>query len=163
VTALEELVTALRSARELVFRLESEQDYPDDPQWIAYQAGQAWEQNEDLAEWTSLVRANRDRGVPMERVHVVVPPWTDYVRFEVERHYPHNLAAGEDVRLVHAARPWPVPDFWLVDYTRAWLLDYDRDGNMTVIEATERSLPYLRRCRQDARAASVPLPVSATR
>lgn len=151
---LDDLVDALRGARLSVFRLEVRQHYADDPQWQAFLAGEAWDKNDDLAAWTELVRSNVDRGVTMQRVHVVTQPWTPYVRFEVEQHYPHNRDAGEDVRLVHAEEPWDAPDFWLVDDLRAWLLVYDSNDAMTVVRADERALPALRQWRNQAVASS---------
>lgn len=160
---LDDLVGALRTAEVSVFRLEARQDYADDPQWQAFLAGKAWEKNDDLEAWCDLVRSNTARGVVMERVHVVTQPWTPYVRFEVEQHYPYNRAAGEDVRVVHAEEPWDAPDFWLVDDERAWILLYDSRGAMTVVRASERSLPSLRRWRDQTLAGNVDLssPLSA--
>ena len=162
-TELDALVAALRGAQRSVFRLEARQHYGDDPQWQAYVAGERWQDNADLAAWCDLVRANTARGVSMQRVHVVTQPWSPYVHFEVEQHYPFNQGAGEGVRLVHAAEQWNAPDFWLVDDRCAWLLDYDPDGTMTVVRATEQELPTLREWRDRAVAdtaagVSSPLP-----
>lgn len=160
---LDDLVSALRTAEVSVFRLEARQDYTDDPQWQAFRAGQEWEDNDDLSAWCELVGSNTARGVTMVRVHVVTRPWTPYVRFEVEEHYPHNRDAGEDVRVLHTERPWDAPDFWLIDDTRAWMLVYDPDGVMTVVRASDRSLPPLRQWRDQALAATADLssPLSA--
>lgn len=162
-SGVDELVDALRGAQFSVFRLEARQDYADDPQWQAFLAGQDWEKNVDLAAWTELVRSNVARGVTMQRVHVVTRPWTPYVRFEVEQHYPHNREAGEDVRLAQAEQTWDAPDFWMVDDTRAWLLIYDSDGAMTIVRAAERDLPTLRQWRDQALASTADLnsPLSA--
>lgn len=156
-STLSDVVTDLRTARESVFRLECRQDYPDDPQWQTYLAGGDWTANDDLAGWRELVSANRERGVTMTRVHVVTIPWTPYVRFEVGQHYPYNLAFGEKVRLVHAEQPWSYPDFQLIDDERAWLLDYDPSGKLSAVRAAERTLPTLRKWRDEALATSVPV------
>ncbi|MGQ0575958.1 MAG: DUF6879 family protein [Pseudonocardia sp.] len=154
---LDELVDALRGAQRSVFRLEARQDYPDDMQWQAFIGGHDWEKNDDLAAWTELVRSNVARGVMMRRVHVVTRPWTPYVRFEVEQHYPHNREAGEDVRLVQVEDVWDAPDFWMVDDRRAWLLVYDTGGRMTVVRAAEDALVVLRQWRDQALAGAVGL------
>ncbi|MEJ2886183.1 DUF6879 family protein [Actinomycetospora aeridis] len=159
--ALAELASAISDARQSVFRAEYLQDYPDDPQWWAYQQGHDWTANEDLAAWCALVRANVERGVTMQRVHVVTTPWTPYVRFEIEQHYPFNLAAGEEVRLLTVLMQSARKDFWLVDDERGWLLDYADDGTMTVIEASERTLPILRDWRDAALGMSTTLAMPA--
>lgn len=149
-TALADLVEALRTAQRSVFRLEVGQHYDDDPQWQSYRRGERWWDNADLRAWCDLVRANHERGVSMRRVHLVIPPWTAYVRFEVGEHYPYNRRAGEDVQIVEVETPWEAPDFWLVDDQRAWLLDYAEDGAMTVVPAAEQDLPELRAWRDRA-------------
>lgn len=161
-TAFEDLLDALQTAQTSTFRLEGHQDYPDDELWQMHQRGEWWEQDPDLAEWCALVSANADRGVTMTRVRLVTEPWTDYTRWEIEQHFPHNLRAREDIRLWHTAGGVRVPDFHLVDDSRAWLLSYDQDGAMTVVEATERALPSLRVWRDDALARSQPLTLSAS-
>ncbi|MEJ2860556.1 DUF6879 family protein [Actinomycetospora flava] len=159
---LAKLVEAISSARTSVFRLEARQHYADDPQWQSYERGEAWQRNADLRAWTEIVSSARARGVTMQRVHVLTEPWTPYVRFEVEQHYPHNLAAGEDVRLVRAGRPWSVPDFWLIDDHRGWLMHYEDDGTLGVIvQATDRALSALRSWRDEALAASTPVATPA--
>lgn len=158
VTVLDDLVHALRTAQTSVFRAEYRQDYPDDPQWQSYQRGDDWTANDDLWAWCDLVSANTDRGVAMQRVHVVTEPWSPYVAFEVEQHYPWNQRAGEDVRLVRARHPWRVTDFWLVDDQRGWLLDYTRAGVMRPVPVPgEAELEALRDRRDEALAAAEPL------
>lgn len=162
-TALDDLVDALETAQRSVFRLEARQDYPDDELWQAHQRGEWWEQSADLTDWCSLVSATVDRGVTWTRARVVTEPWTPYTRWEIEQHYPHNLTAGEDIRLVRASEPWATVDFWLVDATRAWLLRYD-DGSMTVTEAVpELLLPAIRTWRDRALEVATPLKAPVSR
>jgi hypothetical protein len=143
VTALDDLLEALQTARSTVFRLEAHQDYPDDELWQAHLRGERWQQDPDLAWWSELVATNQSRGVTMSRVRVVTGEWTPYTRWEIEEHYPHNVLAGEDVRLARAQRACSHADFWLVDDERAWWLEYDEAGTMTVTEASPGSLPSL--------------------
>lgn len=156
-TAGADLVTALRTARSSVFRLEGHQDYPDDELWQAHLRGEAWEQDPELADWCSLVSATVARGVSWTRVRVVTEPWTLYTQWEIEQHYPHNRDAGEDIRFIRTPGPWPLDDFWLVDDERAWLLFYDPHDTMIVTETNQRSLPVLRTFRDKAlRLAKAP-------
>lgn len=161
VTVLDDLVHGLRTAQTSVFRAEYRQDYPDDPQWQSYRRGDDFTANDDLRAWCRLVSANTNRGVTMQRVHLVTEPWTPYVTFEVDQHYPFNIAAGEDVRLLTVPAPSARRDFWLIDDKQGWLLDYDTDGAMTVVEASERALPILRVWRDDALSASEPMVMPA--
>lgn len=155
-TALDDLVEALQDARSSVFRLEARQDYLDDELWQAYQRGEWWEQSDDLTGWCSLVSAAVDRGVTWIRARVVTEPWTPYTQWEIEQHYPHNVRAGESVRLC-GDTSWSWPDFWLVDNERGWVLEYAPGGAMTVEEATSRVLPVLRAWRDLALSRSEPL------
>lgn len=162
VTAFDDMLDALHTAQTSTFRFEGHQDYPDDELWQMHQRGQWWEQDPDLAQWCALVSGNADRGVTMTRVRATIEPWTDYTRWEIEQHFPHNLRAREDIRLWRTDGELRLPDFHLVDGARAWFLAYDPNGAMTVTEATERTLPTLRAWRDDALARSEPLTLSAS-
>ncbi len=161
-TALDDLVDALQSARDDVFRFEGRQTYSDDELWQQFLRGEWWEQDADLTGWCALVSATVDRGASWTRVRLVTEPWTDYTRWELEQHFPHNLTAGEDIRLLEARHEWRVSDFWMVD-GRAWLLDYDVHGVMTPVEVTGLAeFDALRGWRRDALAASTPMAAPAS-
>ncbi|HYR62015.1 MAG TPA: helix-turn-helix transcriptional regulator [Actinomycetota bacterium] len=86
---------------------------------------------DDLA-WQSNIRAHAAAGRPMQRVHVIRGPLTDYLRFEVEWGYPDNTAAGEDIGILHVG-DGELPelgeeDFWLFDDSTLVLMRYDEHG-----------------------------------
>jgi hypothetical protein len=86
-------------------------------------------------EWTALVGGERR----FSRVHVVVEPLTDYLRFESAWAYRSNVAAGEDVNILPVAEgEWPegIPrwDFWLFDSVRLLRMNYTPDGTMLAPE-----------------------------
>jgi hypothetical protein len=69
----------------------------------------------------------------VERVHVVTPPLSDYLRYEMEWGYDFNIVAGEDVRIIETRDPSELPfaaheDFWLFDDTHVVLMRYEEDG-----------------------------------
>src|SRR6476661_1142875 len=104
------------------FRLETLQCYGasgEDDSIRAFLAGQSPQPHPGKREWMALVGAGIRDGRTMQRVHVVIEPLTDYLRFEVAWSYAHSVAAGEEVRIISLAEgeSWPpgVPmcDFWL--------------------------------------------------
>ncbi|WP_410620902.1 DUF6879 family protein [Amycolatopsis sp. cmx-8-4] len=86
-----------------------------------------------LRTWLDDVRRGTDAGRRYSRVRVVTDPITDYLRFELAV-TPHNEAAGEDVRVLSAARaaelgPLPGTDFWLFDDRLVTVMHFDeREG-----------------------------------
>jgi hypothetical protein len=91
--------------------------------------------------WQQMIRRHRDAGRAAQRVHVVIEPLTDYLRYELTTSYRRNLEAGEVVGIVPATSSrWPpsIPnrDYWLFDDRDLWALDYDLQGRFVVAEQT---------------------------
>ncbi|MBX9387019.1 hypothetical protein K5M73_02005 [Streptomonospora halotolerans] len=87
-------------------------------------------------DWQQEVRDGTAAGRSYSRVHVVIEPLTDYVRFECASGYRSNIAAGEDVRILPARDGrWPagIPrmDYWLFDSRRLLVMDYAESGALT--------------------------------
>lgn len=84
-----------------------------------------------LTDWLSVVRAATAAGRTFQRVRVVTEPLTDYLRFELAV-APHNVAAGEEIRLLPAtqARGLRLPDhdFWLFDDSRLAIMQFERSS-----------------------------------
>ncbi len=151
---------AFETAQRSIFRLETLQYYAGDPNFDRYRAGEGWQDTESKRHWVDLVQRRVGQGVAMQRVHVVTEPWTDYVRFELTWSYPHNLAAGEDIRIVTAADPWPGPDFWMFDDRRVWSMSYDATGSLIRVEDVSASESTVQAClarKEQALAAAEPL------
>jgi hypothetical protein len=100
----------------------------------------------------------------LQRVHVVVEPLTDYLRYELTA-YAHNSCAGEEIRII-ATRTgeWPagVPqgqDFWLFDNADAWAMAYDPVGRFIAAEqmTSADEISRCQRWRDRALAQSMPL------
>lgn len=86
-------------------------------------------------EWTRIVGSGRR----FRRVHVVVEPLTDYLRFECARAYRSNVKAGEDVNILPVGEgSWPegIPrfDYWLFDSHQLVRMNYAPDGTMLTPE-----------------------------
>ena len=86
-------------------------------------------------EWARIVGSGRR----FSRVHVVVEPLTDYLRFECVWAYRSNVEAGEDVNILPVAEgAWPegVPrsDYWLFDSDQLVRMNYADDGTMLAPE-----------------------------
>ena len=102
---------------------------------------------------------------PVQRVHVVEEPLTDYLRFELTWSYLPNVHAGEDIRIVPVAPgdTWPCglperTDFWMFDFSVLYALRYDQDGSWIATEqVTDRSaIQQARHWRETAIQLGVP-------
>jgi hypothetical protein len=99
--------------------------------------------------WFALVQAATAAGKPIQRVHLISEPLTDYLRYEFA-YYQHSTAAGEDVRVLPRARTegldLPDRDFWLFDSRLAALMRFDRDGHLHGVELTDEPQVVARCC-----------------
>jgi hypothetical protein len=132
----EDFAAALHDYTRSYFRLETLQTYRGSGEdvWLAaFERGDlAPPPDPEQDEWEELLRAHRDAGHVMQRVHVVVEPLTPYLRFELAWMYALNTACGERVGIVDATRRWPaeVPrlDFHLFDDAHLFVAQYAQDG-----------------------------------
>lgn len=85
-------------------------------------------------EWTAMITSNVRAGKAVQRVHVVLEPLTDYLRFELTWGYEPNVVAGEDIRIIAVGQGdlWPEDvaqhDYWLFDSAGLYDMHYDSDG-----------------------------------
>ena len=115
--------------------------------------------------WLDQLRRERVEGRIRSRVHAIAGPLTPYLHYEIDWAYKGNAAAGEDIRIVHAAS-WETspfgtqpPDFYLLDDERVILLTYDEAGHWEggeILTDPNAVAPY-RRLRDTAMASSRPL------
>ncbi|MBF9071290.1 DUF6879 family protein [Streptacidiphilus fuscans] len=111
--------------------------------------------------WLTRVRAFQASGRWIGRVHVLVRPLTDYLRYEFAA-YAHNVAAGEDVRILDLTdQPnpgLPDQDFWLFDDQRVVEMRYRPDGSQISRDLLDApDLDQYRQWRDLALSLSVPL------
>lgn len=95
-----------------------------------------------IDEWCGMVRRGTREGKKFQRVHIVVEPLSDYVRFECAWAYRHNVVAGEDVRVIPIrSGEWPdgLPqqDYWLFDSVRLLVMTYAPDGSFVSAESID--------------------------
>ncbi|MFG2815215.1 DUF6879 family protein [Streptomyces sp. NPDC048410] len=109
--------------------------------------------------WVDRLHGYASAGRNVGRVHVVRRPLTEYLKFEFE-HYRHNVAAGEDVRILDVTdRPDPLagaPDFWIFDQARVVLMQYEVDGTQVGREVYEGDVTPFLELRRVAIAEAVP-------
>jgi hypothetical protein len=126
----------LANFRYSLFRLETLQAYSgssEDEAYAAHRAGQPIPVTPALRTWCDRVRRRVAAGAAVQRVHVVVEPPSEYLRFEVASYGP-NVEAGEDVRILPVRRggSWPADvghdDFWLIDSRELWAMFYAEDS-----------------------------------
>jgi hypothetical protein len=134
------------------FRLEVCQSYSmpyEDESFRRFLDGQNLAEDASIEEWLGIVRAARAAGKRMERVHVVVEPLSDYLRYELAWWYAANVAAGEDIRIIPTRKgEWPVGlpkhDFWLYDSNRVAVLHYDPAGHLYRVELVRDPVEVVR-------------------
>lgn len=119
-----------------LFRLETLDHYDvssDGGDFQRYLRGESGPDEQRKAVWHKVLQADLDRGVTTSRVHVVRSPLSDYLRYEFEWGYAHNLAY-EDIRILDLSdQPAPpelggIGDFWLIDSRRVAVMHYDPAG-----------------------------------
>lgn len=153
------LLDAFETAQHSIFRLETLQHYAGDPNFARFLAGEQWQDTDSKRHWCDLVRRKTSEGVTMQRVHVVIEPLTDYMRFELSWSYPQNAEAGEDISVLPTEKPWTPLDFWLFDDAQLWVMLYDEDGSLTEVRR-ETQVEVLRsvwKLKRIAVSSAVPL------
>ncbi|MEU3394994.1 DUF6879 family protein [Streptomyces albidoflavus] len=105
--------------------------------------------------WTQMVRTRN-----VGRVHIVSRPLSDYLRFEFERYYQHQAAAGEEIRILDVTdRENPLPnigDFWMFDKSTVVFMHYHPDGRQINRELYEGDPAPFIEYQRIAVAESVP-------
>jgi hypothetical protein len=132
----EEFNRLFQDFRYTAYRLETLQRYDvsyEQAEFSRFLAGEPRGEFPGIGAWCETVRQAVAAGKHMHRVHVVVEPLSDYVRFECGWAYEHTVDAGEDVRLVPmSAGDWPegLPyyDYWLFDSCDLVAMYYDEAG-----------------------------------
>jgi hypothetical protein len=157
----------LRGFDHTAFRLEVCQSYAmpyEDESFRRFLDDQDRVADDSMEEWLSLIRAARAAGKRMERVHVVIEPLTDYLRYELAWWYAANVTAGEEIRIIpsrHGQWPAGMPqhDFWLYDSSRVALLHYDPAGHLYRVELVRDPVAVVRHCawRDAAMHQAIPL------
>jgi hypothetical protein len=102
----------------------------------AYLAGSVPRVYPGKAAWVNLVSRAASAGLVMQRVHVVLGPLSDYLRYEIGWSYGLNVEAGEDVRILVAGDiPAEMPgDYWLFDSRTLARMNYGKGGRLASIE-----------------------------
>jgi hypothetical protein len=139
----------LQNFRRSAFRLETLALYqvPQEAEWFA-----EWRRSSKLPEltpendsWLELVAEARQHGRQIQRVHLITPPLTDYLRFEFALQAA-SVACGEDCRVAdqteHPELAGVDADFWLFDDQAAVVLDYDYEGRFLQASARDDARRY---------------------
>lgn len=142
----------LRGFEHTAFKLEVRQSYSvayEDESLRRFLDGEDLVVDAGMEEWLDIVQGARAAGKRMERVHVVVEPLSDYMRYELTWWYSANVAAGEDIRIVPVRKgQWPAGlpkhDFWLYDSNRVGILHYDPAGHLYRVELVHDPVEVVR-------------------
>ncbi|MFI6296176.1 DUF6879 family protein [Nonomuraea sp. NPDC050790] len=124
---------------------------PDDPSFLAFQGGPAFDRTEREQRWHRLIDTARSRGVTVRRARVVSLPASDYIRFEHAVTDSMNIAAGESVRWLPRRQTsdlaLPGNDFWLFDDRVIRFHHFAGDGSIVEDELCEDP-DIIRSCRR---------------
>lgn len=134
--APEEYERLFTSFQHTAYRLETLQRYTvpvEEESLRRFLAGESRPYDPDKEQWLNLIRGAIGAGKRMQRVHIVVEPLSDYVRFELMWEYPDNASAGEAIHAIGTGPgEWPddLPrhDYWLFDSRELCILRYDEKG-----------------------------------
>jgi len=134
----QEFAALLLGVRESAFRVEALPTYivPEEEEALAaFRRGDPLPPppSPGMIEWGGIVKRVVASGARMERVHVLPPKLTDYLRFEIEWGYATGTSAGEDIRLLPADAAAELGgrvtyEFWLFDDQTLVPVLYDDDG-----------------------------------
>ena len=136
-----------RSFQYTAYRLETLQHYDvpyEQEPFRRFLAGEPCPVDYATREWALNVRAQTAARKRFQRVHVVVEPLTDYLKFELTWPYAAHVEAGEEIRIIPVAEgSWPagVPghgrDYWLFDSCLLVRTHYDPAGRFVGAEITD--------------------------
>jgi hypothetical protein len=137
----------LQNFRRSAFRLETLAVYqvPQEAEWFAEwrRSGKLPELTPENDSWLKLVAEVRNQQRQIQRVHLVTPPLTEYLRFEFALQVA-SVACGEDCRVVdrteHPELAVADADFWLFDSQATVVLEYDQEGRF--LQASARDEPH---------------------
>jgi hypothetical protein len=140
ITDLDDVLGLCAEFEESRFRLETLQRYDvayEQARYAAFLAGEAIDLTPGA--WHESIRRHRALGKAVERVHVVIEPLSDYLKYEIATSYRRSLLAGEQIGIVEATPDrWPpdIParDYWLFDDREVWVMEYDVDGRFLMAE-----------------------------
>jgi hypothetical protein len=146
-----DLGALLRKFRISAFRLETRDRYsvPQEAEWFA-----EWQRTGTLPEltpendsWLKLVAEATRAGKQMQRVHLVTPPLTDYLRFEFATQVP-SVECGENCRVAELEQDPALlqcsQDFWVFDSSTVVVLEYDEAGRFLEARQDLDVAEYLR-------------------
>jgi len=129
----EQFTALLDTAARSVFRYEALQDYAmpaEDASVVAFRTGRPRpERSVRTSPWLRRIAVQTAAGIDWSRVRVITWPLTEYTRWELIG-YVESQAAGEAISVVGDDLAVGVPDFWLVDESRAVLMNYEPDGRL---------------------------------
>jgi hypothetical protein len=147
------------------FRLETRQRYEVDSDAgnvARYLAGEEVPSLVVKGPWLEHLARERAQGIRRHRVHVVVSPLSDYLRYECEWGYTYTSAAGEEIYILDvgetpAPEGLPDHDFWIFDDGHVVVMDYDDTDRLRGAEVLpESELPRYRHHRDLALSRAVP-------
>lgn len=103
------------------------------------------------ADWHKILESAKARGAKVERIRGLPEKATPYLRFEIVHAYPMNIARGESIKFTYlsdiektVSSGAVLPDFWLFDEARAYLVQYDgRGGFLGVLRVADAHAKHL--------------------
>jgi uncharacterized protein DUF6879 len=161
-----ELQQHFKNLKRSAFRLETLDSYDvgrEDEDFRRFLAGEPLplDNNDD---WCDQVRAATQTGKTYERIHLLPPVLTPYLRYEIDWGYVFNAAAGEQISVIttdapSATRALATTDFWLFDDETVLVMHYDATNKPAGITSVkdEKEVAAYRHIRDEMRDHATPL------
>lgn len=128
-----DLQSYLASAKISLFRFEQLQDYDvaNEKESIVYFKATGEVKDEIMKDWWEFIKSKTKSGVVMQRVRLVVEPYTDYTKMELVLHK-KTSEHGDDIRIISEpdfkSLNIQLPDFWLIDMSLVLIMEYNSFG-----------------------------------
>lgn len=159
-----DLRTQLKEFSTEAFRLESLPSYNvkgDVAEFTRYAEGElftSWAERP----WIQQLRDDTRNGKKYRRVRVLPSVVTPYLRFAMEWGYPYMQDAGEEILILEEgaaehARAVATGDYWLIDDSAAFRMEYEQDGTFIGSHFDADSTDELVALKNDLIKGSVPL------
>jgi len=112
-----------------------------------FERGDAEPSKNFMSGWHQMLEAAKADGKIIDRVRAFSDPISAYERFEYEWGFKHSLSKGENIRGISVSEVEAltaglpiVKDFWLVDESACFLMEYDQVGNFLGFSAVPEDL-----------------------
>ena len=143
----------IKNCKNSLFRFEGLQDYSeeDGAKWVEIftTTGKLAELPDERNEWWKEMKERNEKGLLTQRVRLVTKPMTDYTKMELAYLKEAKKYSGDDIRIIdeksfNELMPNGLKDFWIIDDTYVFLMEYSPKGKYLKSQLVEDVKEYVR-------------------